>query len=724
MEKYRYETFYVFEEFVSEFFSLSKVASSALKALSKDSSKYCSHNTRLYHYEDKVLAITEFRVKFEDDARELEVISSKDEKFNDVIKPGKEERIVECKIVKPRNLTRFNEEKSFHDNDPFACMVTNIGKKIYAFEDTNLSLTDTLSIVSKPMLKGLGKDEEGFITLKSSFNTIHWFIQDLNHPTLYPGMNISEALSIQVLCQMIDPKNSAPMAIASVTIQLLELTTYIEGFYEGMDSLPEATKTLVVRTLSKNKCNVRLEHKRIFRETKLDIPEALYNCKLPEVEPTSFSQSMTRTYAFKVLVEVEDLEASTSRVFDIVSDVNIARTDHEELRSLVQQKHSDTSVKSSGWANRIYLDVHDRSSLDLSSIADAVYDVSDSCGAVVEKQQTSLVEGDENLLSITSLSLSSADECNLHPSKGFYDVIRRTHSTKSESIRLYYRWFIVKDDSDPGFNYVWVMPVIWIGYKLTPSFIPLTLWHISNQIQNGDEIMEDWAKVFVCGTSFRSFKPLKVQALVLPYLHPSLPKAGAIVTQGMKVSDFLMIKLTLPFFRDPKSVSDVLVKRSYLKFENYRDTGEVVEHEAPANNNTEYRTIKWADFKLSETGDEWFSDLPADVYDYKIPKIDPTFYGNYRSRDVTLSIGLDVKIESSYYPMSFEIPIQVCGEGINLNSCNITPPSYAARVKSEWLDYGRCEQMSGDEPYMTIKDCGPFWESVSKGKNPTESCIN
>lgn len=160
------------------------------------------------------------------------------------------------------------------------------------------------------------------ISLKADFVKPSWFIQREYHRIVTPGISVPEILPLQIdISGVTDIKDVSlePILVSEISIQLEEFTSvWRDGkFFKDVRS----------KTLLENKSTGLVYD---FGSTFV-IPPKLYNCKLPEVGPSFFSQSFTRSYGLRLKITLfnESLSEVTLSTF---FELNIARVKYERLK--------------------------------------------------------------------------------------------------------------------------------------------------------------------------------------------------------------------------------------------------------------------------------------------------------------------------------------------------------------------------------------------------------
>lgn len=160
------------------------------------------------------------------------------------------------------------------------------------------------------------------ISLKADFVKPSWFIQREYHRIVTPGMSVPEILPLQIdISGVTDIKDVSlePILVSEISIQLEEFTSvWRDGkFFKEVRS----------KTLLENKSTGLVYD---FGATFI-IPPQLYNCKLPEVGPSFFSQSFTRSYGLRLKITLfnESLSEVTLSTF---FELNMARVKYERLK--------------------------------------------------------------------------------------------------------------------------------------------------------------------------------------------------------------------------------------------------------------------------------------------------------------------------------------------------------------------------------------------------------
>lgn len=160
------------------------------------------------------------------------------------------------------------------------------------------------------------------ISLKADFVKPSWFIQREYHRIVTPGMSVPEILPLQIdISGVTDIKDVSlePILVSEISIQLEEFTSvWRDGkFFKDVRS----------KTLLENKSTGLVYD---FGSTFV-IPPKLYNCKLPEVGPSFFSQSFTRSYGLRLKITLFNESLSEVKLSTFL-ELNMARVKYERLK--------------------------------------------------------------------------------------------------------------------------------------------------------------------------------------------------------------------------------------------------------------------------------------------------------------------------------------------------------------------------------------------------------
>ncbi|PVH13680.1 uncharacterized protein CXQ87_001794 [Candidozyma duobushaemuli] len=133
------------------------------------------------------------------------------------------------------------------------------------------------------------------LELNAEFFHQPWFLQMLHHRIVLPGMSIPEFLSLSLHLvgdTKTDDRFMEPFHISQVCIELQEFVSvrkYVCSF--------EDVRTMVVSNTSPNEL-ASLAHQEVV------VPPECYDCKLPEIGPTFFTNGFTRSYGLKITMKL------------------------------------------------------------------------------------------------------------------------------------------------------------------------------------------------------------------------------------------------------------------------------------------------------------------------------------------------------------------------------------------------------------------------------------
>lgn len=638
------------------------MTSQAFKAIKDTPFKYHSHTTRVCRYQDLVLAVTKFQMKFTRRYEQIELQFTKTLKSRVLECPNK----LECVVVAPGQLKGYTGEGF----GPLACFVAQFEGQKYYMEGVGSTLSETLvcpyETQRRAEIIGYGYSREGHVHLKTSLCPPNWLNQDTSTPTVYPDMKVEEALTLEVTCS---PKTEidsfCSLAILSVTVELLELTCVNQkGF--------KSTKTLRFQKLS---------YKNYFQclksPCKFALPREVYESSIPDVGPTFYSSTETRNYAIKVRVGLIDLERVVPLMVERLVDINVARMDEKTLRSLILKKQAKGSLPSGPTYNRLFIEAH-RPSKFIPDGPKASFDVLDQCETLPELQKTLLVHGFNKVITITNIQSKNSEIKTLGPSKDFW-------TSEKASLDLYcsmeYRLFKVQKANT---QYLWIGPTITNNGMFFTKNLPLDLWDILNRELRHLDYAEGPMVVFFQTSTRKTTKPMYLRPITTPKLHPNLKGQGVVVANGMKVSEFLTVRIVCPFSWEvtPDTSIDLKLDLVVARIKEEADP----EKEEFCFVLASKEVFHWDDFTLSETGNEWYMDVSPKWLNGDLKGILPTFHTNNVFKRTTLDVSFTFRSMGSSQTCLVQVPLAVCLDCVDVTGYEVIPPEYAVLADPEEVE--------------------------------------
>ncbi|KAF3992177.1 hypothetical protein FT663_01312 [Candidozyma haemuli var. vulneris] len=679
MNQNRFETIYVFEEFARSSFALSKVAASVFQKLSENPLSYASHITRLCHLTETILAITEVQLAFQKSPTDLQTVTCANEQFEDVVAP---EFSLEHAIICPKSLTRFSPTPGLLDI-PLGCLVARYRGKRFEFRDSSASLSGTLDtpaiLSDRCKVSGIGKNGNGFVSLCSRYVSPHWFTQSPLAHTVIPGMNISEILEFEIRSTVYNTKAPSPLTVSCVTVQLLELTSTSAPVSpsSSIDSL-ETTKSLLVKTLSTISCCEKIGDSMPF-----PISKTLYNCCLPDCEPTFYSERMARNYAIKLIVDLQGFETGDSKQsIETLVDVNIARASQEDLQSLLQgmtlSPHHFFPERYS------YQNVHRAASFDLKRHVGSVSNLLDWPYVPLERVQTAVIHGQDFCFTTTLLECLESKVIRRTPTH--LQQIRPKKHKDDASSTMHYALFKTTGKTDESRDHFWAMPVIKYENRYSVCSIPLPLWNMSGGLSQSYSFANQ-EKLCPLDTSFENDrKVIQLSSIIEPSFHLPLPVSGAVVHPSMKIADFLKLRLSFPFNWDnlPELYTKMFLISStrIALFACSKKKEEKVWESTKKHGFHEAKVEGW-NFKASENCKEFFMEIPSELYDFTVPWFGETYQSNDDYLNMVLRVELWLVGAELKATIGVHVPVQVSRDPIDVTELGVVPPSYAVLVEKK-----------------------------------------
>lgn len=609
MTSFRFETFYLFEEFQRSNFSNSNVAKPVSDALLQQSNYggRSYYNTRLCYHKDKVLAITEVQFQTTSIA-EIEITEGDFERFEVVEAEDKPEKDTELGLEWAVVLLLAH-------GPPRACLVAQYHGQEYDFKGEIFELAYTLDTVAEvaktEWVEDLGK-------LHYEYIQPHWFTQEYREHTVLPGLRVPDILNISFDYNAKDPG----FALSRVVVQLLELTCFLP-------TLPfaKSTKTLHISTLLDKKCWEMLE---TGRRSTLSIPNNLYECCIPDIEPTYYCKRFTRNYAIKIKVEVSD--KTVKRFAETVMSVYVAKGGLGMIRKPVH------STAGHCLERKLYLEVLEAPLIPLD------FDKH----LLVQRQQTAVVRTDEASIAISLKEFGTG----LTESKS---VFKSKYDVKSHQLYLKYKLFSMADKIEEGKVYVWAQPVVCFKGRFALPTLPFEIGHVLLIFKHMLSVQD---------TSSSRIR-LSVSKLWMPSLLPAI-----VVSRGMKLSHFLKLKLVFESWDPNETITLISSRIEWL----YHHSGGNEEDSLT-------KTLRGRKYlHLCQNGNEDFIELPCKWYNCTVPKdLLATYYSNTSSRDVSVRISLEIKgKQEEIAKVLVTVPLKICDESFEVSTTgSYVPPSYA-----------------------------------------------
>lgn len=672
MNNCRLETFYLFEEFTSSSFSYSKVAVSVFEELQKLPSSYVSHTTRLCHVKDSVLAVTEFQIKHEGDCNKIEILTSREDQYDDV---ALMEPSIVCAIVDTRLLTAYDDRFRLA-RKPWGCLVTESHGNLFECDISGSSLTRSLYCPGDKFqtrtTTGLGNDRRGFVNLQvKSFNP-GTFANKTPDPIIAWGMKLSEVFRLELQCQSSKPLPTSLLVVTRVTTELLEVASY-KG-REQKSFCAEAPKSLYVWLLLEKRCFEKLGRPVFDTDTVFQIPSGLYNGTLPTIEPTSYSQLMARIYAIKFVVEFVDLKDEFDKQsLEAIVDVNIAKIYSEDtVQDMDRQLHVSSSSESASSHERIYFADHDGISIDVSMLQRELLGENGSSEYLIERWQVWAFPVDHQWISITGIKYVNAEAerylAKIHRAL----LVRNANSEAAIKFKFFKGW----SESHEDIGYVFGMPMVTYKGRFTFT-LPASLRRVLEAFYRGP-----------------AQTPSERASLVA-----SLDSLFAIVSQGVRVSDFLKLQAVYALLPDeiPQDHFRKLSMKLLMEESELRSTGRV-------NTKSTKHAIGSIDLLLLHfqhplDGSEVHCHFPGQFLSFPIPSVPPSYYSGSFLRQYTLVVDVWPGLCYAY------VPIYICGERIQIIGHKQTAPVCALMKTKDDLKWcGSFREMGKEGPVGVFRD--------------------
>ncbi|KAF3988329.1 hypothetical protein FT663_04085 [Candidozyma haemuli var. vulneris] len=686
-----FDTFYVFEEETKDFCDDPKTASSVLEAASKQRQRLSSHTTTLFFHTKTTLAVTEFQVAFSSKLPYLDPPKQGVEQLERIPKPKFR---LEYVIVAAWQLLQYCEYNPSL-KAPMACLAAHYLDQKYFFKGSRASLARTIetqeSMAAKAQV-GFDINPPNPVTLAVEYIDLPWFTQDIESHTFYPRLKLSDVLKIKLSTET--DNGDAHLVVSSLKISLLTLTSF-KTISSEQTLLTDAAGQIHVSTFH----DVDILQQSSDHQSEYCLPKKYLACTFPDVEPTLYSEHWTRSYALKIEVGFLDRKLSGPlRSAEVILDINVARVDYQFI---LLGKPACPFFSFYIPDHRLYLDIQKPDSVASPSFKSIKYPNGES--EFVRSHQTAIIQGGEIEFAVTLRNFYRPPERN----RAIEIVKNSAHVCKAEASCIMRYKLFKKAFKAKGKVHVWAMPVLSYKGTFCMTEIPLSHWNVSTVIRGENKFFEDTLDEKSYYNDFTFKVPLRLSFTMLNEFHPPLPLPGAIVCKGMRLSEAFRLKLSFSYssYEQPYAFIGIRMVSTKIEWLVYPFHSPICETVSQFDTPKFEKAIDLTHFKLSEDRKKWVMDIPLEMYDCEIPDLGPTFYSSQKARDMAVRISFNLK-GSRKTPLEVTIPLQICGELIDVTGHNVMPPSYAALMDTSKLEkYTPVRILGSREKLDKIRDC-------------------
>lgn len=686
-----FDTFYVFEEETKDFCDDPKTASSVLEAALKQRQRLSSHTTTLFFHTKTTLAVTEFQVAFSLKLPYLDPPKQGVEQLERIPKPKFR---LEYVIVAAWQLLQYCEYNPLL-KAPMACLAAHYLDQKYFFKGSRASLARTIetqeSMAAKAQV-GFDINPPNPVTLAVEYIDLPWFTQDIESHTFYPRLRLSDVLKIKLSTET--DNGDAHLVVSSLKILLLTLTSF-KTISSEQTLLTDAAGQIHVLTFH----DVDILQQSLDHQSEYCLPKKYLACTFPDVEPTLYSEHWTRSYALKIEVGFLDRKLSGPlRSAEVILDINVARVDYQFI---LLGKPACPFFSFYIPDHRLYLDIQKPDSVASPSFKSIKYPNGES--EFVRLHQTAIIQGGEIEFAVTLRNFYRPPERN----RAIEIVKNSAHVCKAEASCIMRYKLFKKAFKAKGKVHVWAMPVLSYKGTFCMTEIPLSHWNVLTVIRGENKFFEDTLDEKSYYNDFTFKVPLRLSFTMLNEFHPPLPLPGAIVCKGMRLSEAFRLKLLFSYssYEQPYAFIGIRMVSTKIEWLVYPFHSPICETVSQFDTPKFEKAIDLTHFKLSEDRKKWVMDIPLEMYDCEIPDLGPTFYSLQKARDMAVRISFNLK-GSRKTPLEVTIPLQICGELIDVTGHNVMPPSYAALMDTSKLEkYTPVRILGSREKLDKIRDC-------------------
>lgn len=215
-----------------------------------------------------------------------------------------------------------------------------IAGEFFRFKELEFPMTRALYGISQDILNvsGLPEDCSDMVSLKVKVYRTHQYWQGELGRIFVPKMSISALLRLHLVLSPPggDSLEFPSLEIHHVKVELQELLWCLKD-EEAAESVYQFEWYMREQLLLDSECSMVIDSLAWSDQSEISLPISLFDCKIPEVGPTFFSNHLLRCYALKITFDVNWKEKHCPFTLSTFLEINVATKDYiSSKRNLVR----------------------------------------------------------------------------------------------------------------------------------------------------------------------------------------------------------------------------------------------------------------------------------------------------------------------------------------------------------------------------------------------------
>lgn len=676
------DTFYVLEKGDK---NISQPISQALsEQVQKRTSTYVSHCTQGFDVSNEHYQVSEFKFRrggrgappWGDENWQAACFKAGVDKFGSG--PNFEEKVpmLVYAVIDYRLLSDMYQKASKKNGTIGGDCVFEVNDSRHLFSGSTYPMThDLWGLQLQRNMKQLNNRRLRYrMKLEANFIKPASFSQSDNHKIILPGTNVADVLSLglKFLRTIFGPSKSDVFTVHKVTVALKELTC-APRWQGDRILLYNSSKYLREEEL----LNVNVKEKIHFDRIKERpcvywLPRKLYDCQIPPIGPTFFSNTLTRSYALEIAVYFKRDGKPKPIVCSTFVEICVARKDTDFKPSIAKL---ETPVP---WENKphrtlICTETFARSSFVPHYIGKSCFENSWSDNAYIHGYLTKCFITNTGVLAVTKVDVfgyRSLDEKLLKRVRE-----RNTHMGGSNvpiDNCVLCRVLTPKEvENVDGFRSPEPYGGLFVKAGWQYQEAPLSFAFFDKKDKYDTHIFR--AKDLFPG-GFPLTWYLGLQATFTKHKYFKQSDDANVVKQDINFSEFLKLRLFYPMaFNDACHRADVqgdheititgvlIILRKIDGTHERGDEDTTKVYDFLVHDRVCQESFKWSEFDGCDMNDPCnvTMDVPKDLIDSKFPSVSPTIYCNLYHRRYKLKIVMDVRVRMGVWEVQRSMKVRL-----------------------------------------------------------------